>query len=141
MQTATEIRKKLGINAQGDIMACQAAEHKGPMECLVGKCVNNEDQGNGLYLHVTDKKFGKMGVEWVCMPCWDAFTDKSSYPQYSQVFRNMKDRFFSQQPLDVEKYYEDDYNDENVLEVDNDGWAVNRDGSKLIYIGKNTKEN
>ena len=91
--------------------ACSCPKHKGPMECTVGKCTNNEDQGNGLYLHVVDKYHGNLGVEWVCIPCWDAITDQTTDPQFSQVFRNMKAHFFKP-ALDVENYYEDDYEKE-----------------------------
>ena len=91
--------------------ACSCPRHAGPKECIVGKCVNKENQGDGFYMHVVDKEYGEMGVEWVCLPCWLAFTDQTTDPQFSQVFRNMKAHFFKP-ALDIEKYYETDYDEE-----------------------------
>jgi hypothetical protein len=77
------------------------------MECLVGKCVNKDDQGNGFFLNVTEPSYGKVGHEWICSPCWDAMRNYPN-PQYSQIFRNMKKHMFKSHH-DVDKYYETDY--------------------------------
>ena len=96
-----------GVNVKDMKATCSCPDHMRPKECLVGRCTNNEDQGNGLYLHVVDKEYGKMGEEWICIPCWLAMTDQTTSPQHSQVFRNMKAHFFAP-ALDVEKYYKED---------------------------------
>lgn len=81
------------------------------MECLVNKCTNAEHQGNGLYLNMTDPEFGSVGHEWICAPCFDALIGVKD-ARFTQVFRNMKEQFFRSSHHEVEKYYEDDYNDE-----------------------------
>ncbi len=76
------------------------------MECLVHKCENQDYQGNGFFLNVTEPNFGKVGHEWICAPCWGALRGYQGV-QYSQVFRNMKEKMFAPSH-DVEEYYKED---------------------------------
>lgn len=63
------------------------------MKCCVNKCTNEDHQGNGFYLNVTEPSFGKVGHEWICSPCWNTIVGKNEYPQYTQIYRNMKDQW------------------------------------------------
>lgn len=78
------------------------------MECLVKGCTNAAHKGNGLFLNVTDPKYGTVGYEWICVPCWEATIGQKD-ARFSQVFRNMKEQFFRSSEHDIERYYKDDY--------------------------------
>lgn len=77
------------------------------MKCIVDKCQNHDHQGNGMYF--TDRFSGKNWKEiWICMPCWGAIRGMNTYPQFTQIYRNMKRAWQTQDVLEVEEYYKED---------------------------------
>lgn len=58
------------------------------MECLVENCKNKDHQGNGYFLHVVDATFGMLGMEWICIPCWETLKGMN-IEKHSQLYRNV----------------------------------------------------
>lgn len=75
------------------------------MKCLVYKCKNQDLHERGIFINIMDEN-DNTAPFWICMPCWDTITGKNDFPQYTQIYKNIKEHMF-RPGLDVEKYYND----------------------------------